>query len=439
MKSAPGSPSRQRGTVAIMVAVAIFALIGLLGIVIDLGHVSIRKTELQNAVDAAALAGVQKLNGNAAGIDAAVAAAQAMAAANASDFGRTAVSISAAQIRFGPSPDGPWFDVVTAKADPAGLGFVKVDSSGIAQGTRATWFVPLLAVFTPASAPALASTTAEAVAVAGAVLCEGLPIFICQPADGFKPGQSYFFAESPGYPVGPGNIGYFDPVPPGAPGLISGANEMRDVICAGKTFCLRSGGYTSLTQNAFGTIARAFNTRFDDYSSLPGSITPEVCRPDTNVKEYHYTTMSDPGNVLAWMNPPPDRQSEQDAGAVLGVHWSAVVPQGAALSDVGATANGNYPVSGTPYSQPESSNFHEPPVAAHRIHAQANRRILTMAMVDNCTEISGSGKPVNVTGFGRFFMPVKAVGTGGNKGIYVEYIETINQQLASAPDIKLYR
>jgi hypothetical protein len=329
--------------------------------------------------------------------------------------------------------------VASARANPAGLGFVKVDSTGIAQGARPTWFVPLLAVFTPGAAPALASSTAAAVAVAGAVLCEGLPLFICQPAGGFKPGQAYFFAESPGYPIGPGNIGYFDPVPPGAPGLISGANEMRDIICAGKTYCLRGGSYSSLTQNAFGTIARAFNTRFDDYSSLPGSITPEICRPDSNVKEYSYTAMSDASLASAWMSPSPDHQSEQDAGAVLGVHWSAVLPQGAALADVGADANGNYPASGTPYSQPEGSIFHQQPVAAHRVHAQRNRRILTMAMVDNCSTISGSGKPVNVVGFGRFFMPVKAVGTGGSKGIYVEYIETINQQVASAPDIKLYR
>lgn len=431
--------ARQRGAVAVLLAIAMFALIGLLGIVVDLGHVGIRKTELQNAADAAALAGVRQLNGQASGVDAAVAAAIAAAAANASDFGKTAVAIADAQIAFGATPDGPWSASATARANPAGATFVKVDTTGIAQGTRITWFAPLLAVFSPASAPALASTTAAAVAVAGAPICEGVPIFICAQPGGFKPGQTYFFGESPGYPVGPGNIGYFDPVPPGAPSLIGGANDMRNVICAGKTYCLGTGTYSSLTQNAFGTMARAFNTRFDNYQSLPASLTPAICPPDSNVKEYPYTDLKPASKPEGWMSPAPDRQSEMDPGAVLGVHWSAVLPQGAALTGVGAVPSAKYPATGTPYTQPVGSIYNQQPVAANRIYALAKRRIVTMAIASNCGAISGSGKPVAVSGFGRFFMPVQAVGTGGNKGIYVEYIETVSRQIASAPDIKLYR
>lgn len=443
MQSAPrgknGPPRRQRGTVAVLVGVAIFALIGLLGIVIDLGQLGIRKTELQNAADAAALAGVKQIDQQSAGIDAAVAAAIAAAAANASDFGKTAVSIGAAQIRFGPSPDGPWSTVADAKASPSGLGFIKVDTTGIAQGTRPTWFAPLLAVFNPSAATALGSATAAAVAVAGSPLCEGVPIFICEPPSPFKPGQSYFFGEKPGYPIGPGNIGYFDPVPPGAPNLISGASDMRDVICAGRIYCLGTGNYSSLTQNAFGTMARAFNTRFDDYGSLPPSLTPSLCRPDANIMEYPDSDLRPLSKPEAWMTPAPDHQSEQDAGAVLGVHWSAVLPQGAALAGVPAVANGKYPAIGTPYGQPLGSIYHLQPAAAHRLDAQAGRRIVTMAIADNCGAINGSGKTVHVTGFGRFFMPVKAVGTGGNKGIYVEYIEIMARAPVSAPDVKLYR
>jgi len=426
----------QRGAVAVMVALLIVALIGLLGIVIDLSNLYVRKTELQNAADAAALAGARLINGSASGLEAAVNSprgAIAIAAANGSDLAKLPVAITAANIRFGPSPDGPWSDLATAQANPTGLGFIKVDTAGIAQGTRPTWFMSAINA-------ALASTTANGVAVAGATICEGLPIFICEPPTGFKPGQTYFFGESPGYPIGPGNLGYFDPVPNGAPALISGANDMRDIVCAGKTYCLGSPTtYTSLTQSAFGTMARAINTRFDDYASLPASLTPEICRPDTNVKEYPYTDLTPAGQPAAWMTPPPDHQSEQDTGAILGTHWSAVLPSGAALTGVPAIANGQYPATGTPYTQPPGSIFNQRPAVAHQPFEQSGRRILTMAIVSNCGAITGSNKPVDVIGFGRFFLPVKAVGTGSPKGIYVEYIETVSSLLASAPDIKLYR
>lgn len=421
-----------------MVGVAIFALIGLLGIVMDLGHLYVRKTELQNAADAAALAGVKQLNGQPAGIDAAVAEAIAMAGANASDFGQTAVSIAAAQISFSKvSPDGPWETAATAKADAdvARYTFIKVDTNGIAQETRATWFMPLVG--------AASTSTANGKAVAGAPVCEGLPMFICPPPAGFVPGSTYFFADQPGAPVGPGNIGYFDPVSPGAPSLISGANDMRDIICAGKTYCIGAGTYSSLTQSAFGTMARALNTRFDDYGGLPASLTPERCRPDTNIMEYRYDNELKTPSSTAWMTPDPDHQSEQDAGALIGVHWSALRPP--VLPGL-PPVNGNYPSAasggGTPYTQLSGSVFHTPPSSAHLTEAQAGRRILTFAIgaAAACDgSVNGSGKPVPITAYGKFLLSIKAVGTGSPKGIYVEYIETIPQLQASAPDIKLFR
>ncbi len=124
------------------------------------------------------------------------------------------------------------------------------------------------------------------------------------------------------------------------------------------------------------------------------------------------------------------------------MHWSAVRPVLPGLPPV----NGNYPSAasggGTPYSQPLGSVFHTPPSGAHLIEAQAGRRILTFAIggAGACDgSVNGSGQPVPITAYGRFFLPIKAVGTGSPKGIYVEFIETISQLKASAPDIKLYR
>jgi len=53
----------QQGQVAIIVAIVIGLLIVVVGLVVDLGYLYTRKTELQNAADAAALAGAKELNG----------------------------------------------------------------------------------------------------------------------------------------------------------------------------------------------------------------------------------------------------------------------------------------------------------------------------------------------------------------------------------------
>ncbi len=54
---------QQRGAVAIIVALSIFVLIGMIGLAIDLGRMFVIKTELQNAADACALAAAKELNG----------------------------------------------------------------------------------------------------------------------------------------------------------------------------------------------------------------------------------------------------------------------------------------------------------------------------------------------------------------------------------------
>lgn len=440
---------KQRGAVAIMVAIAMIALIGLLGIVIDLGNLFIRKTELQNAADAAALAGAKRLNGTTTGVNNAVADAIDMASRNASDFGTEAVAITAANIAFAPDPDGPWADVPTSQALPGDKRFIQINTAGIAQGTRPTWFMHAV----PGAA---ASTTAAALAVAGAPVCENLPMFVCAPDPalgaagnwGFVPGQSYRLADQPGGP-GPGNVGYMDPVPPGAPSLINGADQMRDIMCRGKTFCISGPGtYSSLTQPAFGTMANAINTRFDDYSGLPASLTPEVCRPDTNIKEYVWNDASS-GGPASWMDGPYDPQTQADnppdtdwTTPSLGVRWSGVRPGPGAQPPV----NGSYPSTGTPYSQTTGS-YHRAARPANQPHAQTGRRVITMGLATNCLDasgnpqIGGSGKPVQVPAFAKFFLPIKAIGTGSptTRGIYAEFIEMVPTPPASAPDIKLYR
>lgn len=62
MKTGASSKKRQGGAVAVMVGISIVVLVGFLGLVVDLGHLYVAKTELQNAADACALSAARELS-----------------------------------------------------------------------------------------------------------------------------------------------------------------------------------------------------------------------------------------------------------------------------------------------------------------------------------------------------------------------------------------
>ena len=81
----------RRGFVLITMTVSAIALIGALGLAVDMGHVFITKNETQAFVDAAALAGALQLNGQDTGITNAKGAVTTMKSSNKWNFGATAV------------------------------------------------------------------------------------------------------------------------------------------------------------------------------------------------------------------------------------------------------------------------------------------------------------------------------------------------------------
>ncbi|TAK40418.1 MAG: hypothetical protein EPO27_21135 [Betaproteobacteria bacterium] len=99
----------QRGAVAILVAFAILMLLAALGLVIDLGHLYVVKTELQNAADACALAAVSEISPyDAANGGRAIAAGIAVGTKNKIDFQSNDVVIGAGDVTFGDTADGPF-------------------------------------------------------------------------------------------------------------------------------------------------------------------------------------------------------------------------------------------------------------------------------------------------------------------------------------------
>jgi len=128
---------RQRGAVAIVFGLSIIVLFGFMALVIDLGRTYVVRTELQNAADAAALAGAKQLNQTAAGICCGPASAVAYAidtAAQNNYLFSTAVSITSADIKVGDCPDescmvpaAPFGGAGASDSDAANKTFVMVD------------------------------------------------------------------------------------------------------------------------------------------------------------------------------------------------------------------------------------------------------------------------------------------------------------------------
>ncbi len=92
--------SRQHGAVAIIVAICLTVLIGMIGLVVDLGHMFIIKTELQNAADSCALAAARELDGAADSLVRAENAGIIVGQRNNVDLQGEAVSISPSDVTF---------------------------------------------------------------------------------------------------------------------------------------------------------------------------------------------------------------------------------------------------------------------------------------------------------------------------------------------------
>src|SRR5260370_34980883 len=95
---------KQSGFVLIIMTAAAIALVGALGLAVDLGLVLIIKNETQHFCDSAGLAAALKLDGTSAGITAANSAATSLA--DNWNFGTT--TVSSPTVEYATTPSGTW-------------------------------------------------------------------------------------------------------------------------------------------------------------------------------------------------------------------------------------------------------------------------------------------------------------------------------------------
>jgi len=268
---------QEKGVVIFMVAAGLVVFLGIAGLAFDLGRLYNVKTELQNAMDAAAMAGAAELNGATSGVDAAV--SSAVGATNNYNFNNQPVTVTAGEVTFSATRDGGYVSQATAAASPAGIRFVKVT-------TQKNMDLALIKIL-----PGVGSTqNVGAVAVAGQspplnYACDGLSPLAPEPlvdvgglVTNYVPGQQYTLRFAGGNnppPTGSGNFLVLDFSP--ITGGNSGAAQVRDLLYGGSAGCIGVGdAICSKPGVNAGPVRQGINDRFDsDTDTRPGIIYSE--------------------------------------------------------------------------------------------------------------------------------------------------------------------
>jgi hypothetical protein len=259
---------RERGSILATSAIGMLSVLLAVGLGIDISRLYLSKAELQNAADAAALAGVSGLNGDSPGIT--EAADRAVKEMNKYDFNKTGVTFPRANVLFAVNLDGPYISEGSAFLSPTSIRFVKVTTPESPVGLS-------FAAIVLGSSKDLSATATAGFSVPLNVICPWLPAFVLDyPDDPIRPERTYTFRLSPGDAVSPGNYQLLAPVQ-------SGGSGDREGMANGVNWCVSTGqevetkpGVTS------GAIRQGINSRFDIYGA---GMDPGLSPPDTNIAE----------------------------------------------------------------------------------------------------------------------------------------------------------
>ena len=264
---------RERGSVLAMSALGMLAFLLSTGLAVDVGHFYLVKSELQNAADAAALAGASALNSGATGISEAT--KRATAAMNNYEFNSKGVAVPPGNVKFAVNLDGDYMDAASASGAVAKkIRFVKVETPSVP--VQVFFAAPVLGTSKSLKAEATAGMSVPITSV-----CDFLPVSVIDygtPATEIKPGDTYTFRSAPGGAVSPGNYQLLAVAG-------NGGQDVRVGIASGVDACAEPGAEYAVdtkTGVTAGPVRVGVNTRFDEYGP---QVDPVNQPPDTNVQE----------------------------------------------------------------------------------------------------------------------------------------------------------
>lgn len=462
---------RDAGAIAIMTAAVMIVLFGFFMIALDFARAYNRKAEMQVLADAVAIAAAKRLDGTSTGITAALAAAQGVVddQTNGPKYAYVnSMTWENAAIAFGASRDGSggWKTDGEATNSPAGLMFVKVDTSALGGH-----YGKINMLFARILSPSFSAFEVRHVTIAGRGRIPVTPLGICAMSSTARARRAnsngtqydelteYGFRRGVGYdlmklnPNGTSPTSYqIDPVSL-ANGGSTAANFTQSIyepyICTGTMAVPKVTGSSVGVQSLFpvGTYYTQLNSRFDPYA---GTCDINTSPPDSNVKQYPFASVGwmptkaavqvakqDPSNTTKVQTVaeigPTNHPTAADYGALWtfarAVPWSSVAnpdaaePAGGytpfdATSAVwsklyGSTSSvGTYPNS-TPYVMTTGGAYFQTPPTVARRPGSRNRRVLNIPLL-SCPV---TGSTATVLGIGKFLMTIPASSTS----IYAEF------------------
>ena len=391
---------RQRGAVAVVVALSAVALLGFAGIAIDVGRLYINKTELQTAADACSLAASAELTCDpAAGACPASFLLKARAAGiyvagrNVRDFQVNPVTLTNADVTFNTvlAPNTGYLSIAAGASPNSRYVMCTAQATGIAP-----WFMGVFGAATQ-------SVTASAVATLAPSpsFCNAAPVGVCA-----KPGgATYALGEwITGSFTGSGNnddVGgsfrWVDFTPNGG-----GNSEIRDQLIGNAGVCGIQVGNNVQQPGQQQGAKSAYNTRFGLYPNGVNADTPATAPPDQTGYAY----------------------PNQAPGAPVVPIPAGVPPIGTAYADYRLRQSSNTPFISAQYgvSGPGGNISGNAITAADHLAFGSSRRLVAAPLID-CT----GGNIVPILSMTCVLM-LNPMSNGANGTIYLEY-----RGLATAP------
>lgn len=258
----------ESGAALIYVSLLMVALVGIAGLALDSGRLFSLRHEMQNAADAAALAGAWQLDGTLTGSQQADFAARNAVVINNQKFGNSAGAVTIASTAFYSAVPADDDTPLTAAAPP--YDYIEVTTAGVVQNALLARVI---------GGPATVTLSAKAVARKGQALCSTTPLFMCLPDPvnftiGNWLGKQVISKAGPsgnGQNWGPGNWGLLDaPNGQGVSSLVPFiASENGLPICIGA-------GTVNTAPGDKAPVYAAFNVRFDMYEKQASGFRNQV-------------------------------------------------------------------------------------------------------------------------------------------------------------------
>jgi Flp pilus assembly protein TadG len=394
----------ERGNVLAYTVLSALFLFLAVGLGVDLSHLYLAKTELQNAADAAALAGASALTlPNPERITTAVDRAVSTLNLNKYNFDNktfAAVMDPATQrglVTFAVNLDGPYVSEEDATTDPD-IRFIRVETPTVAVTTF--FAIPILGTSQNLSAKAVSGLSKPG----NARYCPApMSAVQCGPTDTTCQFASQFFGD-----CGDALVGGVPPVHTYPDGTTC---DPKREFCRGCTYNVRMAGSTGPSPGNLGLLGCAGNG-CDLVRDALKAFDTCLCGPVSPGDSMATQTGECAGPVSDGLNVRFDVY--QPGGPMA---YSASFPPDTNIAQGTPSGNGsNRTWPGISYSEYQAGS----PFLAPSHDGAPSRRLLTLPITYVADWPIGQSGNVRARSFGKFFMRNQAVGTNGD--IRVEYV-----------------